>query len=85
MAQYVTVHGNNQWKKFLVQKKKKNYNNPPKPENIEIETGWWQTLHEWRSTKQNVREIFLILFISSTFKSEAHHKWMLLNGWPDKY
>lgn len=25
-------------------KKKKNHNNPPKSENIEIETGWWQTL-----------------------------------------
>jgi len=62
---------------------KKNNNNPPKSENIEIETGWWQPLQKWRSTKQNVHEIFLILFISSSFKSEAQHKRMLHKGWPD--
>lgn len=81
MVQYVTVHGNNQWKKFLLQKK--NNNNPPKSENIAIETGWWQPLQKWRSRKRNVHEIFLILFISSSFKSEAQHKWMLHKSWPD--
>ena len=31
-------------KKVPSSKKKKNHNNPPKSENIEIETGWWQPL-----------------------------------------
>lgn len=62
MVQYVTVRGNNQWKKFLLQKK--NHNNPPKSENIEIETGWWQPLQNWRSTKQKLMFMKSFLFDS---------------------